>query len=186
MIHPEEYLLVQQSLQGRRKAQQALYERFAGRMMTVCMRYMGGRPAAQDCLQDAFVKFFTLLSEWKQEGPLEGWLRRIVVTTCLEQLRRSPKFKLLPIEETLTVTADADILPKMEAKELLEAMAGLPDGYRTVLNLYVMEHMSHAEIADALGITEGTSKSQLAKARAMLRSRLSSYVNQQGEYVRHA
>lgn len=186
MIHPEEYQLVQHSLEGRRKAQQALYERFAGRMMTVCMRYMGDRPAAQDCLQDAFIRFFSRLADWKQEGPLEGWLRRIVVTTCLEQLRRSPKFQLVPADHTLTVTTEAEALPRIEAKEMLEAMAALPDGYRTVLNLYVMEQMSHAEIADALGISEGTSKSQLAKARAMLRSRLSSYVNQQGEYVRHA
>lgn len=147
-----------------------LYERFAGKMMAVCMRYMGNRDEAKDVLQDGFVKVLHHIPGFRAEGSLEGWVRRIMVNTALHAIRKNKvRFTAEPMEDRFELhTSFDEAIDRISMKELLELIASLPAGYRTVFNLFVMEDFSHKEIAAELGITESTSRSQLTKARNML------------------
>ncbi|OGX89857.1 RNA polymerase sigma factor [Hymenobacter coccineus] len=150
-------------------AQQLLYHRYAGRMLGVARRYAHSVPEAEDILQDAFIKAFTRLGEFRAEGSFEGWLRRIVVTTALNQWQRGhrrPHVLLDNVPEP--ASADSDALDRLGVAEVLALMAQLPDGCRLVLNLYALDGYTHAEIAEALGIQVSTSKAQLSKARKQL------------------
>ncbi|QNE39943.1 sigma-70 family RNA polymerase sigma factor [Hymenobacter sp. NBH84] len=155
-------------------AQQALYDLLAGRLMGVCLRYCPSQAEAEDALQMAFVKIFTRLDQFRGQGPFEAWARRIAVTTSLNawhQHRQRGTF--LDSEEAAELpTTDATPLELLSAEELMRLLHTLPLGYRTVLNLYAVEGYSHAEIAELLGISEGTSKSQLSRARRLLEERL--------------
>ncbi|MBL7924285.1 MAG: RNA polymerase sigma factor [Bacteroidia bacterium] len=161
--------LVRDCLNGRREAQETFFNRYKSRMMALCVRYMGDREQAADVFQEAFIKAFRLLKNWRADGPLEAWLRRIMVHTALNELR---KRKMIWIEDMkdgfvlhpLFNTAIA----QLSEKELLALVAGLPKGYRTVFNLYVVEGYDHKEIAGLLGISDNTSRSQLMKARMLL------------------
>lgn len=154
---------------GERCAQNRLYSHFAPRLFMVCQRYANSREEAEDILQEGFIRIFTHLHQYRHEGPFEGWLRRIVVNCALQRYQQ--RTRMLPVvrldEETRY--AEDNIGPaQLGEKELLRLVRQLPSAYRMVFNLYVFEGMKHREIAGLLGISEGTSKSNLSDARTLL------------------
>ena len=166
--------LIKSCIKGDRASQKVLYDRLAPRMFPVCMRYVGDRTLAEDLLQDGFVTLFTRLESYKGEGSFEGWARRIFVTTALMSLRKKDALKMSDELETAR-GIKADTMTQMQSlnyKELMKLVMELPTGFRTVFNLYVIEGYSHKEIADMLGISETTSRTQLSRARIWLQNRI--------------
>lgn len=150
--------------------QELLYNRFAPKMYAVCMRYSGNSDDAQDLLQEGFVKVFKNLEKYRGDGSFEGWIRRIFVNTSIEYFRR--KVKLTNISETQEMTIEDkewNALDTMAEKDIIKIIQELSPGYRQVFNMYVIEGYSHKEISEILGISEGTSKSQLARAKVILK-----------------
>lgn len=161
--------IVYRCLQLDTLAQNELYRRYTGKMMAVCMRYARNRENAADIMQDGFVKVFLNLKSFKGEGSFEGWMKRIMINTALKQYRKDLKFKNdTDIEAAYSLTFDNQIVSNLSTKELLNHVQALPDGYRTIFNLYVLEGYQHNEIGEMLHISEGTSKSQLSRARTYL------------------
>ncbi|NVO30391.1 RNA polymerase sigma factor [Hymenobacter lapidiphilus] len=168
--------LVEGCRRGQPAAQRALYERLGTRLMGVCLRYCPSREEAEDALQITFVKIFSRLDQFRNQGPFEAWARRIAVTTSLnlwQQHQQRGGFPLETDEVQYLPHPDGTPFDQLSATDLLDLLATLPPGYRTVLNLYAVEGYSHAEIGELLGISEGTSKSQLSRARRLLEARLS-------------
>lgn len=166
--------LIEACKKGDRVAQKALYDRLAPRMFPVCMRYIGDRTLAEDILQDGFITLFTKLGSYKGDGSFEGWARRIFVTTALMSLRKKDALKMSDELETVR-GMKTEITGQMENigyKELMELVMSLPVGFRTVFNMYAVEGYSHKEIAEILGISEVTSRSQFSRARALLQSKI--------------
>jgi len=159
---------------GRPKAQKALFDIYAPKLLVICLRYMKEVPRAQDTLQDAFVKIYKHLPDYKFEGVFEGWVKRITVNTCLDQLRKDKKtLSDVSIDDVSFKLARHDhSIEKLMADDLLKLVQSLPDGYRTVFNLFAIEGYSHQEIATQLNISESTSKTQYVRARAYLKDRL--------------
>jgi RNA polymerase sigma factor (sigma-70 family) len=158
---------------GDRKYQELLYQRFASKMFTVCMRYAAESNSAQDLLQEGFVKIFKNIDKFRGDGSFEGWIRRIFVNTCLEFVRK--KANMYVVQDTDSVKVeyqDENALQKLMKEDLMEMIQSLSTGYRTIFNLYVIEGYSHKEIAELLNVTEGTSKSQLARARYLLQKKV--------------
>lgn len=162
--------IIEGCLKGDAVSQRELYERFSPVMFGVCCRYMKDRAAAEDILHDGFITVFTKIKEYRGEGSFEGWCRRIFVNTALGYLRKKN-----PLSESDDVTevrwlesGQSDAIEKMSGEELMDIIGGLPDGYRTILNLYAVEGYSHKEIGEMLGISENTSRSQYSRARAKL------------------
>ena len=158
-------------------AQHQLYQRLACLLMGVCLRYCPNRAEAEDALQNTFVKIFTRLDQYRGQGPFEAWARRIAVTTSLhavEQHRLRHPGPSVDLDGTATEQPSTapSALDNLATSDLLALLATLPPGYRAVLNLYAVEGYSHQEIGELLGIAEGTSKSQLARARRLLETRL--------------
>ncbi len=162
-------ILIPLSIDGNRAAQKAIFDKYASRLMGVCMRYAVDQPAAEDILQEGFIKAFRNLNKFRNEGSFEGWLRRIMINTAIEIYRK--KNHLYPVLEIETqnerVTYD-NVVSDLAAEDLMQMVMHLSPGYRTVFNLYAVEGYSHKEIAEQLNISEGTSKSQLARARYIL------------------
>lgn len=158
------------SIKNNAAAQEALYNRFSPRMLGVCYRFAKNREDAEDMLQDGFIKVFTQLHQYRSEGALEGWIRRIVVHTCINILKKNKKFAdSVDIIHANSIHVKEDMIPSiMQAKQVVECIRMLPLGYRTVLNLYAIEGYSHKEIAGMLEIEESTSRSQYTRAKAML------------------
>lgn len=156
-----------------RTAQKALYDRFAPKMLAVCCRYIRDRMEAEDVMVTTFMKVFERLDQFKGEGSFEGWIRRIAINESLTYLRKN---KNMYLETNLEVAdEEADFPPiggDLEAEDLLKLIAALPTGYRLVFNLYAIDGYSHKEIAEQIGITESTSKSQLSRARGHLQEKL--------------
>jgi RNA polymerase sigma factor (sigma-70 family) len=165
---------------GSAAAQKAIFGHLADPMMALCCRYVKNRADAEELLLDGFYKFFTHLKDFRYQGEaaLYAWIRTIMVRECLMFLRRQRAFSMLSAGRTASAEEIADIAPQGEplaglsAAEIFDLIVRLPVGYRTVFNLYVIEGMQHAEIAKALGISEGTSKSQLSKGKALLQKML--------------
>ena len=151
-------------------AQEALYTRFSPRMLGVCYRFARNREDAEDMLQEGFIKVFTQMHQYRNEGALEGWIRRIVVHTCINILKKNKKFAdSVDIIHAYSIQVNDDMIPSiMQAKQVVECIRMLPLGYRTVLNLYAIEGFSHKEIANLLDIEESTSRSQYTRAKSML------------------
>ena len=151
-------------------AQEALYSRFSPRMLGVCYRFAKNREDAEDMLQEGFIKVFTQIHQYRNEGALEGWIRRIVVHTCINILKKNKKFSdSVDIIHAHSVHVREEMIPSiMQAKQVVECIRCLPLGYKTVLNLYAIEGYSHKEIAFMLDIEESTSRSQYTRAKAML------------------
>lgn len=166
--------ILQACRRGDRKAQKQLYDRLAPKMMAVCLRYMGTRDDAEDILQEGFITLFSRLDSYSGEGSFEGWARKIFVNTALMNLRKKDALKMSEDLETARNVSSDGVSQIQSAgyHELLKLIAGLPTGYRTVFNLFVVEGYSHKEIAQALGITEATSRSQLQRARVMLQDKI--------------
>jgi RNA polymerase sigma-70 factor, ECF subfamily len=144
-------------------------------MYTVCLRYANSRDEAKDLLQEGFIKVFDCLHQFKFEGSFEGWMKRVLVNNALQKIRsRSPLHAIVPIENIPeTEAADhQEVLSRLGTKELLQLIQELPTIYRMVFNLYVFEGMKHKEISKLLGISEGTSKSNLHDARVILQKKL--------------
>ncbi len=167
--------LLEECKKGDRAAQKVVYDALSSKMFAVCMRYMGGdREAASDILQDGFVTLFTKLDSYSGEGSFEGWARKIFVNTALMSLRKKDVLRQTEdVEAAWSVSAD-DPTPVQNIgyQELCKMIAALPPGFRTVFNMYVVEGFSHKEIAEALNISETTSRSQLQRARALLQSKI--------------
>ena len=156
------------------KAQRALYELLAPQMLAVCQRYMKDREAAKDVLQDGFVTLFEKISSFRGEGSFEGWARRLFVNTALMQLRRSDALRFSDSIEDSPVMqmTQSTTLEKIGADEIFKLIDTMPDGFRTVFNLYVIEGYTHAEIAQMLSISKGGSRSQLSHARSWLQNKI--------------
>ena len=161
-------------MKGDRASQKVLYDRLAPRMFPLCLRYIGDRIQAEDVLQDGFITLFTKLESYKGDGSFEGWARRIFVTTALMSLRRKDALKMS--EEIDQVRGMKTDIPSQGEnigyKELMTLVMSLPPGFRTVFNMYAIEGYTHKEIADALGITETTSRTQLSRARIWLQNKI--------------
>jgi RNA polymerase sigma-70 factor (ECF subfamily) len=164
-----EFTIIQGCIEGDVRCQRKLFEQYAGKMMLVCLRYATDYMEAEDILQNGFVKVFRHLTQFKHEGSFEGWIRRVIVNTALKYCRR----KRIHFDE---LTPDMPHLPQIEPyvytrmgeSDLLHLIRQLPEGYRLVFNLHVIEGYSHEEIAGMLGIQDSTSRSQLVKARRLL------------------
>ena len=151
-------------------AQEGLYNRFSPRMLGVCYRFARNREDAEDMLQEGFIKVFTQMHQFRNQGALEGWIRRIIVHTCINILKKNKKFadSVDLIHANSVVVREENIPSVIQAKEVIECIRMLPIGYRTVLNLYAIEGYSHKEISLMLDIEESTSRSQYTRSKAML------------------
>jgi RNA polymerase sigma-70 factor (ECF subfamily) len=157
-------------LQNDAASQRELYNRYSPKMLSVCYRFAQNREDAEDMLQEGFIKVFSQMHTFENRGAFEGWIRRIVVHTCINILKKNKKFnESVDIIHANAVQVREDSVPSIiQAKQVVECIRMLPIGYRTVLNLYAIEGYSHREIADALEIEESTSRSQFTRAKAML------------------
>ena len=158
------------TLKNNAAAQEALYDRYSPRMLSVCYRFAKSREDAEDMLQEGFIKVFTQLHQYRNEGALEGWIRRIIVHTCINVLKKNKKFsETVDLIHANTFHTKEDLVPSIiQAKQVVECIRMLPLGYKTVLNLYAIEGYSHKEIGNMLDIEESTSRSQFTRAKAML------------------
>ena len=173
LYHLSEYELIKGCIEHNPQTQRMLFEQYAGKFMTVCLRYAIDQMEAEDMLQEGFVRIFNNLHQFKFEGSFEGWMRRIVVNVCLKHLqKRKIQFKEIEIEGNNEPTINPYAYNNLGAEELMKLINQLPDGYRTVFNLSVIEGYSHDEIAVLLGIQASTSRSQLVKARRLLQEQI--------------
>lgn len=159
--------------------QEELYRRFAPKMYAVCLRYANNTDDAQDLLQEGFIKVYKNLHRFRAEGSFEGWVRRVFVNTSIEHFRKKSAQLSSVSEKEENTIEDADItaLDSLAEKDIINIVQELSPGYRTVFNLYVVEGYSHKEIGELLGISEGTSKSQLARAKSILQKKVSQYLS---------
>ena len=151
-------------------AQRELYNRYSPKMLSVCYRFAQNREDAEDMLQEGFIRVFTQIHSFRNSGSFEGWIRRIVVHTCINFLKKHKKFnESLDLAYVMNLQIKDETVPSiMLARQVVECIRLLPVGYRTVLNLYAIEGYSHKEIADMLEIEESTSRSQYTRAKTML------------------
>jgi RNA polymerase sigma factor (sigma-70 family) len=165
-----EELMLAGCLKNDAASQDALYARFSPRMLGVCYRFAKNREDAEDMLQEGFIKVFSQIHQYRGDGSLEGWIRRILVHTCINILKKNKKFsECVDIRNAYGLMIREDMIPGiMQAKEVVECIRMLPLGYRTVLNLYAIEGYSHREIGHLLDIEESTSRSQYTRAKSML------------------
>ena len=166
--HPIEVLL-KMSINGDERAFKAIYDMLAGKMYSLCLRYAGNAYDANDFFQEGIIRVYKNLSAFKGAGSFEGWARKIFVNTCLDLIKNKQKAVFDELNENLSVTSgELQGLEKLSQSELLKLIQQLPNGYRTVVNLYLVEEYNHKQIAEMLGISEGTSKSQLSRAKTLL------------------
>lgn len=168
--------IIKGCLAGDRRDQELLYRRHSSRLYAVCLQYSGNDDEARDILQEGFIKIFENLQNYKHEGSFEGWMRRIVVNTALEKFRS--RHSLFRVEDIDAITepeasSDDEDYAGLDAVDLLYIIRELPPKYRMVFNLYAIEGYSHKEIGQMLNISEGTSKSNLSRARTILQKRVS-------------
>lgn len=172
--------IVQGCKQQDRKAQKALYDRYSPVMYGVCLRYMKNQADAEDMLIEGLFKAISKIDQFNEEGSFEGWVRRIVVNECLMALRKNNVLKFAEeIQPNLDHTEELSVEDNLIAEDLLKLLDHLPNGYRTVFNLYVLEGYKHREIAEELGISINTSKSQLILARKRLEDLYKNVQNQE-------
>ena len=159
---------------GDRRSQKAIYDLLSAKMFAVCLRYMGEREAAEDILQDGFVTLFTKLDSYSGEGSFEGWARKIFVNTALMSLRKKDALRNSEdVDAAWNVTSDdPSAIQRIGYNDLIRMISSLPPGFRTVFNMYIIEGYSHKEIAEALDISETTSRSQLQRARMLLQNKI--------------
>ncbi|MDR1582584.1 MAG: sigma-70 family RNA polymerase sigma factor [Prevotellaceae bacterium] len=166
--------LIKECIKKDIRAQKQLYERYAALMMSVCIRYVKDQDIAQNLLQDGFIKLFDKLHTYSGSGSFVGWMRKIFVNTALEHLRRNDVFKYsTDVNAAFNIESENESpIDKISADELMKCITELPLGFRTVFNMFAIEGYSHAEIAEQLGIQEGTSRSQYARARTLLQQKV--------------
>ena len=168
----EEAKLIKKCIKGDIKAQRALFNRFAPKMLGVCLRYAKDKKTAEDVLQEGFVKVFFNIEKFKG-GSLEGWIRKIIVNTSLDEIRKNTKFKNnVNIEKVKQNEKKNYIIEGLIAQDILNIINKMPSGYKVVFNLFAIEGYSHKEIGKKLGISESTSKSQYFRARNFLQKKI--------------
>lgn len=153
------------------KAQEQLYRLYSGKLFSVCLKYAGNYAEAEDNLQDAFLTIFQKIAQYKNKGSFEGWMKRIAINTALQRYRKQQVFEI--VNEELLETPEVEIGEEhISLDYLLKIVQELPERYRMVFNLYALDGFSHKEIAEMLDITTGTSKSNLARARGILKGKV--------------
>jgi len=183
----DEQRLVRECLKGHHEAQRQLYDIFSESMLGVCYRYTKSMADAEDVLQEGFLKVFKSLPQYKFEGPLGAWIRRIMVNSALNYLKKHSRYSedLSFLDTNLHPVSNDNPEVQMNVKDLAELIRQLPTGYQAVFNLHAVEGYSHVEIGEMLGINEGTSRSQYARARALLISWIYKQIdNKKEKYVR--
>ena len=169
----DEYELIRGCISQDARCQRMLFDKYAGKMMSVCLRYANDTMEAEDMIQDAFIKVFQYIGQFKFEGAFEGWIRRIVVNTAIRHLEKKKlHFKDIDDNSQHAPKIEAQAYQHLGEDDLMKLINQLPDGYRLVFNLNVIEGYSHEEIAEMLNIQAGTSRSQLVKARKMLQQQI--------------
>ncbi len=170
----DETSLIQACIQGNRAAQQKLFEVYSPKMLGVAFRYANSREEAEDMLQEGFIRIFQKLNTFRFQGSFEGWIRRIIVNTAINHIRKYQNLKYeCEIDEAYYIpAASSDAIASMYTREVIQLLHDLPLGYRTVLNLYAIEGYSHREIGEMLGIEESSSRSQYTRAKSLLQKRL--------------
>lgn len=170
----QEHELIRRCEANDRVAQKMLYDRFAPLLMSICRRYVGNANA-EDVVQDSFIRVFQYLVQYRHDGSFEGWVRRVCVNTCIRYLEKAKRLQIdFGLENMPEYAIEPDAISKLSADELMSIIDKLPDGYRTVFNLSVVEGFHHKEIAGMLGIEESSSRSQLTKARKYIQRSLGS------------
>lgn len=167
--------LINGCIRENEKSQKEVFHKYAGKMLSVALRYARNSMDAEDIIQDAFIKVFDKITQFKSDGSFEGWIRKIVVNTALKKytlIRYDKEINGYEVKETDESTTEASAYAQITEKELMNLINKLPDGYRLVFNLYVIEGYQHEEIAQLLKIQAGTSRSQLVKARNMLKTQI--------------
>jgi RNA polymerase sigma-70 factor (ECF subfamily) len=162
--------ILQGCINNKPSAQKELYQKYSAKMLAVCYRYAHNREDAEDMLQEGFIKVFSQIHTFENRGALEGWIRRIMVHTCINILKKNKKFnESVDLIHATSLQIREDSIPSIiQAKQVVECIRLLPIGYRTVLNLYAIEGFSHREIGNMLDIEESTSRSQYTRSKAML------------------
>ena len=168
--------IVERCKKGDRKAGEQLYNMFSAKMFAICIQYSKSREEAEDNLQDGFIKILESIRQYTDKGSFEGWMKRIFINTALEKYRKNRSLQV--VEEVPEVMDEDDIDDNLSIPSdvLFEFVNQLPEKYRLVFNLYVMENMQHKEIAAMLGISDGTSKSNLARAKDILKKKINAYL----------
>ncbi len=175
--------IIQDCQNNKRKAQQLLYEMFASKMFGVCLRYCKNHAEAEDCLQEGFIKVFSKIHLFGFKGSFEGWVRRIVVNTVIEYFRKKQP-EILVDEFPIIKEEEVEVyMPVINEKELLLMIQELPPKYKVVFNMYAIEGYTHKEIAEETGISIGTSKSNLSRARQWLKQRIEDKVKSKKQIV---
>ena len=167
--------LIEKCKENDTKAQSDLYKLFSSKLFTLCLKYSRNHAEAEDNLQDAFVTIFEKISQYSGKGSLEGWLKRIVINTALQRYRKQGVFDIVNEDQIEDVQIDVDT-ETVNLDFLLSSIQELPDRYRLVFNLYVLDGYSHKEISEMLDITTGTTKSNLARARKILKDKIENYM----------
>ncbi len=170
-LFAEEYDLAKAIKQGNEKAMKVFYQRYSSKMLAICTRYLTDKMTAEDVMIEAMMKVFKRIDQFNFQGSFEGWVKRIMVNESLMKLR-SQKIVEIDIEDVNYKDFAVENQDNLSAEDLMNLITALPVGYRTVFNMYAIEGYSHAEIAEKLGISEGTSKSQLSRARGILQQKL--------------
>ena len=166
--------LIQNCKKNDTKAQSELYKLFSGKLFTICLKYCRNRAEAEDNLQDSFVAIFNKISQFNNKGSFEGWLKRITINTALQRYRNKGVFSIVNEEKIEDVSVEVEN-EDVSIDFLLNSIQELPDRYRMVFNLYALDGYSHKEIAEMLDITTGTTKSNLARARMILKEKVTTY-----------
>ncbi|MDI1257168.1 MAG: RNA polymerase sigma factor [Flavobacterium sp.] len=175
-LHQEENEIIQLAVENNRHAQQKIYTKFSPKMLSVCRQYIKDLHQAEDIMITAFMKVFTNLKNFEHKGSFEGWIRRIMVNECISFIRVQKKVNFLE-DEYYKEDGFNNIESKFSVEDIQFLIDNLPDGYKMIFNLYAIEGFKHKEIADMLGINEGTSKSQLSHARKMLQDQVNKLKN---------
>ncbi|MGC9471902.1 MAG: RNA polymerase sigma factor [Bacteroidales bacterium] len=167
--------LVQGCLENKREFQRMLYDQYAPAMYGICLQYAGNRNQAKDILQDVFIKIFRNLHQFEGKGSLEGWIRRVITNTAIDHFKTKKRIHFIPGEETQTEKGyvEEDIISQLQTSHLLECVSRLPEGARIIFNLHTLEGYNHQEISEKLNISVGTSKSQLNRAKTLLKKWIS-------------
>lgn len=175
---PLESDLIKGCIEGDSQMQRLLYDQFSSKMYGVCLRYAENTEDANDVMQEGFIKVYKSLSKFRAEGSFEGWIRRIFINTSIEHYRKKVKlYNVTEVQENTIEDSELDALDSLATKDILNIVNQLSPGYKQVFNMHVVEGYSHKEIADLLGITEGTSKSQLARAKGVLKKMIEARIS---------
>ncbi len=174
-IRHTEQQLIERCLNGKKAAQRSLYDLYLGQLMTVCRRYARDDMEAEDFLQEGFIKVFKNLKNFRGEGSLYGWIKTIMVHTALRQIKKRMSFE--DAADVYYLSSDPSVLSKLNAEDIIQTIQQLPEGYKMIFNLYHIEGYSHKEIGELLQIGESTSRSQLSKARKILKAQITDQEN---------